>query len=476
MICHSSLISDLLSNSDFLVEFSQKAISWGLCIVPDPLKPCSGRIVRCSLLPRPFSKCLYDRALSLSPVFHKLIDRISVDLPWIRVALDEVVHRDQFTGALLKLAVEVYERKPVEEDIRLYLLRNDFLPTDGDSRILQVEINTISAGFAGILESLTQVHGSNRAVYYPSFEGIFPQNTPCRAFASAMAEAVVEHNLKWARDSRVALFVIEEGERNIIDQYAIELVLTRDFNLTVLRRTLKQIYDKSQLSPEGFLLVENLEVALIYFRSGYDPKHYPSDAEWEARRLIEESKSVKCPTLIGQLAGTKKVQQLWYADSGKVLRRFGLSESEINSLFEVFAVQTDPSVDELSRAKATENPENWVLKPQREGGGHNLYGQELQRALSSLDHDELAQYVLMERMNPVPHPALVVDSAATFSTGLVVPSVIQESVSELGIFSSYLPNQEMSKVCGHLLRTKDKNVREGGVNAGYAFLDTAILI
>jgi glutathione synthase len=389
----------------------------------------------------------------------------------------EVVHRDKFTGRLLELAFEVYRTKPVDEDIRLYLLRNDFLPTDGDSRILQVEINTISSGFAGILESLSQIHASNKLLYYPSLPGDLPRNTPCHAFAPAIAQAVGEHNLKWGRSSRAVLFVIEEGERNIVDQYAIELILQRDFGLTVIRKTLQNISNRSTLTEEGFLLFDSIEVALVYFRSGYDPKHYPSgDVEWEARKLIEKSKSVKCPSLLAQLAGTKKVQQLWYQDNGSVLRRFGLSESEILSLFEVFAIQTDPSVDTVSSKKAIENPDGWVLKPQREGGGNNLYGEELRHALVSLDHEELAQYVLMERMNPVPRPALVVDSAATLATGSVVPTVIGEAVSELGIFSFYLPRSGKGDVCGHLLRTKDKAVREGGVNAGFAYLDTASLI
>lgn len=389
-----------------------------------------------------------------------------------------MVQKDNFTGQILSVAKRVYASKDVDEDIRLYLLRNDFLPTCGDSRILQVEINTISAGFAGIMESLSQIHASNRIMYYPRLEGELPENKPCFAFASAMAEAVKAHNEKWGRASRLVVFVVESGERNIIDQYAIERYLGRDFGLTVVRRTLEQIYRAGTLSEDRFLLLHGLEVALVYFRSGYDPKHYGSisSLEWKARELIEISKTVKCPTLLAQLAGTKKVQQLWFSNKGSVLSRFGLNPTEIDRLFQVFAVQTDPSRDATSRMQAVNDPDSWVLKPQREGGGNNLYGQELKEALSgSLDPTDLAQFVLMERMNPVPRPALVLDSPLTEQCGTVVPLLLEEAVSELGLFSIYLPHSQNNSVCGHLLRTKDKSVREGGVNAGFAFLDTAAL-
>ncbi|MFS7896568.1 putative acid--amino-acid ligase (peptide synthase) [Helianthus anomalus] len=36
-------------------------------------------------------------------------------------------------------------------------------------------------------------------------------------------------------------------------------------------------------------------VAVIYFRAGYAPTDYPSDSEWKARLLIEESSAIKCP-------------------------------------------------------------------------------------------------------------------------------------------------------------------------------------
>jgi hypothetical protein len=51
-------------------------------------------------------------------------------------------------------------------------------------------------------------------------------------------------------------------------------------------------------------------VAVVYFRAGYTPTDYPSEAEWEARALVERCDAYKCPCVAYQLAGAKKIQQV----------------------------------------------------------------------------------------------------------------------------------------------------------------------
>lgn len=50
-------------------------------------------------------------------------------------------------------------------------------------------------------------------------------------------------------------------------------------------------------------------MAVIYFRAGYEPGHYPSQDEWDARYMMEYSRAIKSPSIHYHLAGTKKVQQ-----------------------------------------------------------------------------------------------------------------------------------------------------------------------
>jgi glutathione synthase len=173
------------------------------------------------------------------------------------------------------------------------------------------------------------------------------------------------------------------------------------------------------------------EVSLAYFRAGYTPHDYPSEAEWEARLLIERSFAVKCPSIGQHLAGTKKVQQVLAAPA--MLARFADPEQAavlsscfagLHGLDEAGGAEVEravsaapaapeayphpnphphpsPHPNQVSAALAA--PEAYVLKPQREGGGNNLYGEEMARALGRMGAAERASYILMERITPPTH-------------------------------------------------------------------------
>ena len=74
-------------------------------------------------------------------------------------------------------------------------------------------------------------------------------------------------------------------------------------------------------------------------------------------------------------------------------------------------------------------PEAYVLKPQREGGGNNLYGEEMARALGRMDAAERASYILMERIRPPTH-ALPLMRDGVLDGG--------ECIAELGVFGVFL--------------------------------------
>lgn len=168
---------------------------------------------------------------------------------------------------------------------------------------------------------------------------------------------------------------------------------------------------------------------MFYLRAGYTPDDYSSDTEWQARRDMESCTAVSCPSVAYQLVGAKKIQQdlarpgaqLPFTDkplqglekhsvvsvhcrvltmcstkrackqaseeasltsAGRLadqLRRFVTSEEDVETLQACFAGLW--SLDDLQQqetkdivARAIESPSQFVLKPQREGGGNNLYG------------------------------------------------------------------------------------------------------
>lgn len=79
---------------------------------------------------------------------------------------------------------------------------------------------------------------------------------------------------------------------------------------------------------------DGLTVAVIYFRAGYEPGHYPTQKEWDARLLMERSQAIKSPSIHYHLAGTKKVQQA-LAKAGAVEMFLG-DARQIDAVKEVF--------------------------------------------------------------------------------------------------------------------------------------------
>lgn len=77
-----------------------------------------------------------------------------------------------------------------------------------------------------------------------------------------------------------------------------------------------------------------MEVAVIYFRAGYEPGHYHGKDEWDARLMMERSLAIKCPSIQYHLAGTKKVQQM-LARKGAI-ERFVHDKSKIAAIRDVF--------------------------------------------------------------------------------------------------------------------------------------------
>ena len=54
-----------------------------------------------------------------------------------------------------------------------------------------------------------------------------------------------------------------------------------------------------------------------------------------------------------------------------------------------------------SYTKAMVSPDNYVLKPQREGGGNNVYGADIKPFLEDIkDSEERNAYIMMDRIKP----------------------------------------------------------------------------
>jgi glutathione synthase len=110
-----------------------------------------------------------------------------------------------------------------------------------------------------------------------------------------------------------------------------------------------------------------------------------------------------------------------------------------------------------------------VLKPQREGGGHNFFDEALVARLNALQPEEEAAYILMERIRPARHAALLVRDGTAREV---------EAVSEIGRFGVVLVQDGQwlrNEDAGYLVRSKAHDTAEGGVSAGFGYLDSLLL-
>lgn len=177
------------------------------------------------------------------------------------------------------------------------------------------------------------------------------------------------------------------------------------------------------------ILSDGVEVSAIYFRAGYEPGHYFGDKEWEARLRIEQSMAIKCPSIQYHLAGTKKVQQA-LASPG-ALKRYIDDDQTVAAVMEIFTrlfsldlnAEGDAAV-ELALAE----PEKYVLKPQREGGGNNVYGEKIPSALRAMKNNERSAWILMERIFPP------ISKGYLIRPGGPSPPPVVDLLSELGVF------------------------------------------
>lgn len=239
----------------------------------------------------------------------------------------------------------------------------------------------------------------------------------------------------------------------------------------MVRATLKQLQTEGQIGSNKQFIYKGQEISVVYFRAGYTPRDYPSQTEWDAVLKLERTKAIKCPCVAYHLAGSKKVQQV--LANKNVLKKF-CNDEEMAQLTPCFAglwgLEKEDEATKKVINDAIKNNDDYVLKPQREGGGNNLYHEEMAQKLKTANFKELSAFILMQKIKPRPQPACLIRKAEMLQG---------ECLSEFGIFSAFLGDgkkTEHNELCGHLVRTKFVGVDEGGVASGFSCLSSPMLV
>lgn len=294
------------------------------------------------------------------------------------------------------------------------------------------------------------------------------------------------------------LFVVQDHENNVFDQYAIIAQLQQGnprVPIPVFRLPFTSIFKQTSIpadNPLRPLIFHSLcstsptyEVTTLYFRAGYSPAEYETPSAWEARTHLERSAAIKCPSILAHLAGSKKIQQILATPSSPFLENF-LSgtdhEDYIDRIRATFAViypldDSEAGREAIAIARDPERCKGYVLKPQREGGGNNVYGADIPSFLFTLGEDQKKYrgYILMELIKPpILHNTILRNGEVQAG----------DVVGELGVYGACLwrdkrVGEERKMVQNHeagfLLRTKGRESEEGGVAAGFGAIDSVCL-
>ncbi|CAO1624172.1 unnamed protein product [Parajaminaea phylloscopi] len=495
-----------------------------------------------SLLPSPFPRSAFTGALELQPILNELYAAVALDDAFLeRVVGGNVAQVDEFQRGLWEVYKSVREQGK-RPKWHLGLFRSDYLmhadPSSSAVGIRQVEFNTISSSFGPLCAKVGQLHRSllQQTDYYgidPSTlrSDRMPNNQALSLLADGLAEAhrtyVKERGLaQTGRDAPRVLFIVQERERNAFDQRWLEYELLHRHGIPSMRKTFTSLIEASTVAQDGTLHVSSPElphpvtVSTVYYRAGYAPTDYTSPAHWDLRLRLEMCGAIKCPTVALQLAGAKKVQQV-LSEPG-VVEGFlpGRSSQEIASLRKTWAamypLDDDSELGRQGHKLALSEPDRFVMKPQREGGGNNIYRGDIPLALKAMEERDAARsagepkeregYILMELIVPpsgignylIRPPAASASSADALAhgEGLTAPEcrLSSDVVSELGIYGVALfsgadaggeahfysrpvksPEAQVDGAA-YLLRTKGRESDEGGVAVGFSVLDSVILV
>lgn len=437
------------------------------------------------LFPSPFPREEFQNACDLQVTLNTLIHRVAHDYDFLKNTLEETIKVDKFTKKLFEIYETVHE-EGVAQKISLGILRSDLMldtscPKTNMKQLKphccwkQVEINTIASGFGWLGPVSTQLHKFIlQELGYTAELSNLPENNALQILCSGMIEA---WNL-YGNSQAVILFVVENVTYNICDQRFHEFEIRKQNpNVKVIRRNLTQLAVTAKLGPNKELIVDDYIVSVVYYRCGYEPSQYDSNKEWVVRLLIERSLAIKCPSIQYHLAGTKKVQQT-LAKPG-IVARFLKDETTAAKVKEIFTglypLDFDKYGDEAVEMGISE-PECFVLKPQREGGCNNLYGDTIKNFLRSVKSEKTrVAWILMDRINPPIHKNYIVRSGFKIEETIN----IKDLVSELGIFGVIIGDDKniiVNKQGGHMLRTKSALDNEGGVATGLGACDSPFLI
>ncbi|KAI1340334.1 glutathione synthase [Xylariaceae sp. FL0016] len=459
------------------------------------------RPIGVSLRPTPFPREHFTTALAIQEVYNELYMKIVEEQTWLEGIVVELAKTDVFAQKLWSIWEGIKSEGEVQP-LHCGIFRSDYMLHKNDSAITentpciadeaalkQVEFNTFSCAGAAHANIVADMYR------YLTGKGLFersglqptqlPRNHCVKSIVRFLEKA---HRAYCERKTNaklaVILMTVQPNNVNICDERPIEYGLSECYPPVTLYRVefSNEVMQRCSLGPHRELLfqpasgVDPVEVSVVYQRAGYDSDEYNNQGI-NTRYMLERSRAIKCPPLLSHLSGFKKVQQELTKDG--VLEQFvtpekaALLRNTFMSIYPLDESKNGQFARELIRDKV--KSEKYILKPSLEGGGHNVYGDDIPIFLDSMLPQEWSRFILMEKIIP---PSI---------RGILVSSLLRHQgpvISELGVVGTCLweqgsvdagPEILENEVAGWTFKTKPADVDEISVIKGYGCFDCPLL-
>ena len=448
------------------------------------------RPVGVSILPTPFPKACYEEALELQRIFNELYVRVSADPDWLYSVLGQLMKHDALVSALWNVYLKVKEAGPLQSVV-CGVFRSDYMlqrPTENDGVCLkQVEMNTFSCAGVSHAERIANMHRhlarvrSNDQGPAAWNDERLPQSHNVRSVVNLLKAAHEKYTSTHTTSAPVAVLMpVQPFNFNIADERPIELGLW-EAGIPCYRCEWRAALERTTLTTDRTLIFRptigpaEVEISAIYYRAGYAAEEY-REPGMQARVRFETSRAIKCPDILTNITNFKAVQQA-LSQPGALERFISVEKAErLRKTFMPMQI-LDNSADGLEARKKALDPEkvvNYVLKPNLDGGGHNIYRDAIPAHLSTKPEESWHKYIIMRLIEPPP------------TTGtLMMPQDLYhgEVVSELGVWGTCLwergegGNVEFveNEVAGWTFKSKPAEVDEMSVVKGYGCFDCPLL-
>lgn len=454
-----------------------------------------------SIAPMAMQRSVFEHIRAVTPLLTKLIHHVSEDHDFLQSSFVDVAKADPFFGRLLALHQQAHgdiEHRLTPARKPLLIMRTDFMD-DREHGAKVIEFNGIAAGMAPFGQRATEFHAflSNQwpAVYQQYLENKHAHpadNLGLTQLAHGIAQAARKVKASFSiakpvanettQQKPVLLMVIQENEDNVYDQHLLEIELQKH-GIRTVRRTFEALSTQLSTGNEQRLLLQGVgPIDVVYLRSGYQFEDYYSAKRDEAvcchrlsqtRLFIEQHHVALNATFSQQLATSKTMQMLLTMMPAEQYARWGLTLQQAQLIKSVLAEMKPITPDTIDWFNRQANAQDWVLKNQGEGGGHCVFGADIKAKLSKLTAKEIDAWALMQRLYP--HQREV----PTIAVRDGQQTVVNDLVSEIGLFSVYYDGEPITKqdgYAGYLIRSKPASENEGGIHSGKGILDSLVLI